>query len=1452
MGRLLLCAALLCLVCRATAELQYVLSTPAMMISGDTAKVCINIVGSTEPLDVSILLEHNGKNTSILAQDVTPPKYFQCNDFEVPSVSNAVPVAIIFTATGSSSDLRERKTVVINSASDNCMFQMDKPIYKPGQKVFFRLICLNSQLKPVVKKVTAIYLQDPSRTKLSQWLLPEPNHGVISLEFQLISDAPPGSYVIVADGDFRYPINQWFTVEQYVLPRFKMNVDAPRTASVLDEFVNVNVSGMYTYGEPLAGSVTIRFCKQPAYYGRRQNCFNDKSGSCTNMTAKLGPDGSYNAVIDLYSSFMRTVRGGSFNMDITVTEAGTGIQVTESRYIYVTSQPANLRYEYASLNQYYKRGLDYLVVAKLTDEKDQPMPNQEIEIEIDDGEPAKAVTDSEGRIEYRLDTSDMIKPNFTMRISYKNEDQCYFSEWSEKDYPSAEYTVYRFYSYSESFIQAKSPKEELSCGQSHSIDVSYIISPEGTGGNSVTFYYLVLSKSVIVQSGQKDVDLSSGRNGSFSIDLVVSPDLAPNADLVVYSILEKELITDTASLNVEKCFKNQVSMTFSEEKVAPGSSIDVQLSATPNSHCALRVIDSSLLLLNPYEQFSADRVYSSVRTYFYGYNVAGFNVEDPAPPCEDPDKLVFFKGRYYLPVSSTSDGDSYKNLRSLGLVVGTSARLRKPEVCDKNPPQPIVMPLESAGIAHSFVGGASGFAGDNALAKSASAAPIETVRTNFAETFLWVIVPIDTEGRATISENVPDTITSWEGSAFCTSEETGFGMIRSPANFTTFQPFFIELSMPYSCIRGETLVLIGVVRNYLEQCIKLSVTMENSNAFTAVLKEGKQEACVCANGRASYTWEVEVKNIGEISFTVSAKTTHIGQSCDGPNDASQPPRSDTVVQTLIVEPEGIPQERTSSNLVFVQNNNIQLPVAITLPEAVVPDSATAHVTAVPDIFAIPLRSLQDLLKMPYGCGEQNLARVAPIPYVLDYLNVTGQLTDEILQKAKNYMSEGYYRQLSFISGGAYRMFTSAIEPNSWLTAYTFKTLEQIKKYVYIDEDRQQQSLIWLENAQKLENGCFSAQGKLFTIQDSDSDLHFTAYLAIALLESKYSLGATLLNGALECLKNASNYEQKTADQVLMLYAFTLANLPEYREPLLQSLMKKSIREGGTIHWEGDLKKTPRPVPFFLPPSRSANVEMTAYMLLSMLSVPNLSQEDLTKAAEVGIWLTRQQNSHGGFRSTQDTVVGLQALSAMAKQLYTPDSHQTVVVRRGNGEVTTFNLNKDNRLVVQRESLPDTSGEYVIDVSGSGWCMIQTTVGYNTPVPKENSAFSLAISASSDSCVNGIAYIYTVNVELSYTGRESGMTLVNVRLLTGYSAEYSSLRQLVDDKVISKFEETPKGEVILYLENVMSEPIKFSFRALMGQRVLNMKSSTAVVYSYYEPDENGYGTYQHPCPPAASS
>ena len=59
-----------------------------------------------------------------------------------------------------------------------------------------------------------------------------------------------------------------------------------------------------------------------------------------------------------------------------------------------------------------------------------------------------------------------------------------------------------------------------------------------------------------------------------------------------------------------------------------------------------------------------------------------------------------------------------------------------------------------------------------------------------------------------------------------------------------------------------------------------------------------------------------------------------------------------------------------------------------------------------DILGRALKNLDGLLSMPYGCGEQNMALLAPNIYILEYLTNTQQITEEIKARATNFLTSG--------------------------------------------------------------------------------------------------------------------------------------------------------------------------------------------------------------------------------------------------------------------------------------------------------------------------------------------------------------------------------------------------------------------------------------------------------------
>lgn len=73
-------------------------------------------------------------------------------------------------------------------------------------------------------------------------------------------------------------------------------------------------------------------------------------------------------------------------------------------------------------------------------------------------------------------------------------------------------------------------------------------------------------------------------------------------------------------------------------------------------------------------------------------------------------------------------------------------------------------------------------------------------------------------GKEAIHLTVPDTITKWKAMTFCTSQTSGFGL--SPiVGLTAFKPFFVDLTLPYSVVHGESFRLTATIFNYLKDCI---------------------------------------------------------------------------------------------------------------------------------------------------------------------------------------------------------------------------------------------------------------------------------------------------------------------------------------------------------------------------------------------------------------------------------------------------------------------------------------------------------------------------------------------------------------------------------------------------------------------------------------------------------
>uniref|UniRef100_A0A493T6J7 Alpha-macroglobulin receptor-binding domain-containing protein n=1 Tax=Anas platyrhynchos platyrhynchos TaxID=8840 RepID=A0A493T6J7_ANAPP len=333
--------------------------------------------------------------------------------------------------------------------------------------------------------------------------------------------------------------------------------------------------------------------------------------------------------------------------------------------------------------------------------------------------------------------------------------------------------------------------------------------------------------------------------------------------------------------------------------------------------------------------------------------------------------------------------------------------------------------------------------------------------------------------------------------------------------------------------------------------------------------------------------------------------------------------------------------------------------------------------------------------------------------------------------------------------------------------------------------------------------------------------------------------STVVRKALGCIAPSLPKAASTYTQALLAYTFALAKDQQRTQELLDMLDQKAIRAGGQIHWS----QSPSETPSAWSPPLSVDVELTAYVLLALLSKPNVTRADLTTASGIVAWLTRQQNAYGGFASTQDTVVALQALAKYAALTYSTKGVAEVRVRSQKGFGRKFQVSYQNRLLVQEVALTEIPGKFSVQAHGSCCVFTRSTLYYNTPPPKTEEAFVLDVQTTPREC-DGVRKQLDIHISVSYIGDRgtSNMVLVEVEMLSGFIA----MKRSVNKVLFVKKTEIKTDRVTIYLEELDKTSLKLNISVEQDIEVRNLKPATVRVYDYYKPDDRTAREYNSPC------
>ncbi|XP_051162274.1 thioester-containing protein 1 allele S3 isoform X1 [Leptopilina boulardi] len=1387
------------------AESYYTVIAPRVVRPNSEYHVAVSTAGISVPSIILVELnarQYDGKEIKIASKSANVAPY--STETVVLQILDIGPADYRLMARGIAGIEFENSTDVrYVHKSYSVLIQTDRAVYKPGNKVMFRCILLNSGMKPANPKQVEIHVMDGKGNRIKQWVRPTLTRGVFGGEIELSESPVLGDWKIVAIVD-EQTIEKEFQVAEYVLPNFEVSIDSPAHIAFKDEKIHVTVRAKYTYGKFVKGEATITAYPdiissvlQPLYQPVRK---------------VVDIDGKASVDFDIYKElrlkdddYFRPVK-----IEVAVEEALTGRRQNTSTQIFLHKHRYSM--ELVQQSGYYKPGLKYTTFIKVSSHDGSPVQDSKTPLQI---------SSTYDNVEFKnftklLDQNGMAELEFyppnnaseSLKIEAK-----YFNLHEQFPY------VYPVASSYKAYIQAvlKKPIQKA--------DLSFV---EIEVNSTVPMKYLnyqVFGRGNIQTAG---TIMGDNRN-SLTFRFKSTPLMAPTAHLLVNFISDNgTVIADSIDIDIENSLQNFVDVKMSSE-AGPSDEISLTVSTNPDSYIGLLGVDQRSLLLKSGNDISHEQVENEMKSY------------DKADTYE-----LYHRG------GAETSSEVFTNA---GAVIITNAYvhysfpIEKPGILEgriTGSPEgvPTLRPDIGPPITHRLATRPP-LAGPFAFSRIPFPVwnrPRVFLMHDIKDTWLFTNSSSGIEGRAVIRKTVPDSITSWVISAFTINDVQGFGLIETPRKLKVFKPFFISMNLPYSVIRGEIVAIPIVVFNYMDKDLIAEVVLENRNQFefaeisNEVHDSPKFEmhrskiVKVKGNSGASVSFMVIPKEIGYITIAANA-TTNIA--------------ADGIETKLLVKAEGETQYRNNATFIDLRTSrSVSTTLLVDMPKNIVTGSEFVEISAVGDILGPSIPNLANLIKMPSGCGEQNMLNFVPNIVILDYLTNTNQLKPAIESKALNYLQIGYQQELTYRhNDGSFSAFGEADASGStWLTAFVAKSFYHAKKYIDIEKQIIFDALQWLADKQDV-NGSFPEVGKV-SHQDMQGGaakgLALTAYTLITFLENKETMNRyqnTIYSGVKYITENLDDLDDVYALS-LCTYVLNLAK-NMYEDTAFYALEKKAMedKQHGTKWWSKPVPKDDKNPWYSLP--RSVDVEMTSYVLLTYLQ-KNL----VTDAIPLMKWLVTQRNSEGGFASTQDTVIGIHALAKLGEKLATKDNNVAITFTYENGGQSQININPANVMILQKHVLPKKTRVVNITASGTGFAFVQVSSRYNLNVTGAWPLFTLDPQITRASNEHHLQLTVCSGFVPTNETSESNMAVMEVSLPSGFTVDMDSLPSLEAFHNVKRVE-TKNGDtmVVLYFDKMNVTENCPTVSAFRTHKVAKQKPVPVSVYDYYDSTRRARAFYK---------
>ncbi|VDI42543.1 Hypothetical predicted protein [Mytilus galloprovincialis] len=580
---------------------------------------------------------------------------------------------------------------------------------------------------------------------------------------------------------------------------------------------------------------------------------------------------------------------------------------------------------------------------------------------------------------------------------------------------------------------------------------------------------------------------------------------------------------------------------------------------------------------------------------------------------------------------------------------------------------------------------------------------------------------------------------------------------------------------------------------------------------------------VSAGESTSVYFPIVPRSLGPIYIEVTAQSS---EAADG------------IRRELLVEPEGVLQEYNTPVILQVNHSHpVQSNVSVPMPLSVVDGSQRIRVSIMGDFVVPTLHNLDRLIRLPTGCGEQTIVKLAPDVYVANYLKKSNQYSQEMKEKLTSYMEKGYQNELRYQrTDGSFSAFgNSDSHGNMWLSAYVIKTFQKAKTHIFIDDNVIIKSVKWIISHQ-LSDGSFPGSMYTYYMQDKTAnEISLTAFVLIALQENLHLQGMT--HSITDAVTKAQHYLETniyTVNDIYCLaitsYALAIRN-SSYFDAVFKKLGTHAVVRDDMEYWTYASSSSSNGI-------HGHHLLSTQLRLILRHQRRNLPLDGY----HVLKWIITQRNSNGGFASSQDTVVALEAITEFG--LYS-SLHKDMLISITSGQFSKqFTVDSTNAMVLQTIEiftahiilsqrgfilkLPKPYPQKVlIEATGEGTALAEVAVYYNIEQSHGTQAFHVSVNIDQETFV-----LLETNTCVKWLRRgKSGMAILEIGIPTGFQAKPDNITHVPTLKKI----EVENRKLILYFDEISGYPVCIKLKAVRTGLVAKTKPSVVRVYDYYKPE-----------------